>query len=58
MEQLSLKPGLSPHTGQHVALSGLEQLLRRDVALAKEYFQAGGLRMVVSKALSRLRKLS
>jgi hypothetical protein len=32
--------------------------LRRDVALAREYFQAGGLRMVVSKAVSRLRKLS
>jgi glycosyltransferase involved in cell wall biosynthesis len=32
--------------------------VRRDVALVKEYFQAGGLRMVVKKAISRLRKLS
>ena len=32
--------------------------LRRDAALAREYFRAGGLRMVVSKALSRLRNLS
>ncbi|MBV8161889.1 MAG: glycosyltransferase [Acidimicrobiia bacterium] len=32
--------------------------VRRDAALAREYFQSGGLRMVLSKVRSRLRKLA